>query len=173
MRLPAGAIPCNEQLAPVDLRDLSPVQKASFRTLEKELKRWKRLLKMDPIWEIYILVLPEEQMGEAAAATDIGESEYYRGTIFVKRESLDVEEKERFDEMRRIACHELLHASTSDYQRAALTAAANARGQKEIAYRYEQMVVRMTAALCAMDDARRKEIERRKKHEQGSGEEGG
>lgn len=173
MRLPLDAFSCNEQLAPIDLRDLSPPQKASFKVLEREFKRWKKLLKMDPLWEIYLLVLPEEQMGDAAAATDIGESEYYRATIFVRQTALDVEEKDRAIEMRRIACHELIHASTADYQRAALTAASNNRGRQEISYRYEQMVVRMTAALTAMEDALHKEIQRRKQHEEHAGEKSG
>lgn len=172
MRLPLNALPCNEQLVPIDLRDLSPPQKASFKVFERELKRWKKILKMDPLWEIYLLVLPEEQMGDAAAATDIGESEYYRATVFVRQTALDVEEKDRFSEMRRIACHELVHASTADYQRAALTASSNNRDRQEISYRYEQMVVRMTAAFTAIDDTLRRETRRRKQHEQEVAESG-
>jgi len=138
------------------MKDLSPNEKATFKVLTKEFARWKRILKMDPIWEIYAVILPDEQMGTAAAATDIGESEYYRCTIFVRRETLDLsKEADRFNEMRRIACHELLHASTADYQRMALVTCPP-KVREELNYRYEQMVVRQTAAFLAQDDMMRR-----------------
>jgi hypothetical protein len=163
MRLPPG-IPCNETLSTLDTRDLSPNEKATFKVLTQELRRWKRILKMDPLWEIYAVVLPNEQMGAASAATDIGESEYYRCTIFVRHEVLDLaKESDRFREMRRIACHELLHASTADYQRMAIVT-CSPKVREELNYRYEQMVVRQTAVLVAQDEKLRKK-ERKKDDE--------
>lgn len=167
MMFPFEVAPCDECFAPVCRRHLLPHQKAAFKIFERELKRWKKLLKMDPLWEIYVLILPEEQMGDAAAAADIGESEYYKANILVRQTALDVGEEDRFAEMRRIACHEMLHVSTADYQRAALTAAANARGRQEISYRYEQMIVRMTAVLTAMDDELRKGARRKRNESEG------
>ena len=156
MKLPPG-VPCNEEpVSIIEESDLSANEKASFKVLKKECVRWKRILKMDPIWDIYAVVLPDEQMGLAAAATDIGEAEYFRCTIFVRKSALDLsKDNARFKEMRRIVCHELLHASTADYHRMAL-AICQPKMRPELDYRYEQLVVRQTAAFVAIDDALRK-----------------
>jgi hypothetical protein len=150
-------IPCNDGPSPVFIPDLAPHEKATFKILVKELSRWKRILKMDKLWEIYAMILPSEQMGAAAAAADIGETEYYRCTVFVRREVLDIlKDADRFKEMRRIACHELLHASTADYQRMSI-AICPPKMREELDYRYEQLIVRQTAAFLAQDDRIRKQ----------------
>lgn len=141
----------------IEVSALSRDERATLAVLKKQVRRWRRILKMDPLWSIDIAILPDEHMGAAAAAADIGEAEYYSCPLFIRRSMLALKkEADRTRDMRRIACHELLHAATADHQRAAV-AAAPVSMRQEIMYRYEQLVVRMTAAFLALDDKATKE----------------
>jgi len=143
---------CNE------INDLTRAEKKRLRFIDKELRRWRKLLMLDPIWNIKTISIDDEEMAGRAAFVDLGSAEYYQATVGVTRFLLSEVDDETFVT---IACdigaHEMFHIVTADYHRAAIVAAGeNEALRSHIDYMYEQFTSRMTVALCKMDKRIRK-----------------
>jgi hypothetical protein len=127
-------------------------ERKAKRCFEREIKRWRRILLIDPIWTFQVVVAEDEDMEQGDANVDIGTSEYYIARISLSRGMLSLENDELEITATNVAAHELLHIATADYQRAALVAAGdNVQIQEELRYRYEQLVSRFSMILMDFD----------------------
>ena len=135
---------------------LSAREKSALRLLHRELVRWKALLRLDPLWDLDAMVVEDDQIGGRTAGVDIGTSEYYFARLYIARSVLSLRGEVLADTIRHVACHELMHLVSCDYQRAVHTAVGkNVKLDEEIEYRYEQFVSRLEHVLLAMDTGRR------------------
>lgn len=135
---------------------LTSEERRAKRVFEREIKRWCKILLIDPIWSIRANIIEDEEMGGGDASVDIGTAEYYVANLNIARCLLSLEEEELSFTAANVACHELLHIATADFQRAALVAAGeNNQMQEELRYRYEQLVSRFSIIL--LDLAEKKE----------------
>jgi hypothetical protein len=131
---------------------LTAGERKAKRCFEREIRRWRRILLIDPIWTFQVSIAADEDMEQGDANVDIGTSEYYLARINISRGMLSLENGELEMAATNVACHELLHIATADYQRAALVAAGdNAQMQEELRYRYEQLVSRFSMILMGFD----------------------
>jgi hypothetical protein len=131
---------------------LTAGERKAKRCFEREIKRWRRILLIDPIWTFQVVVAEDEDMEQGDANVDIGTSEYYIARISLSRGMLSLENDELEITATNVAAHELLHIATADYQRAALVAAGdNVQMQEELRYRYEQLVSRFSMILMDFD----------------------
>lgn len=131
---------------------LTAGERKAKRCFEREIKRWRRILLIDPIWTFQVVVAEDEDMEQGDANVDIGTSEYYIARISLSRGMLSLENDELEMTATNVAAHELLHIATADYQRAALVAAGdNVQMQEELRYRYEQLVSRFSMILMDFD----------------------
>lgn len=139
---------------------LTRAEKKRLRRIEKELKRWKRILMLDPMWDIDAVAVDDEAMDGRTAFVDLGSAEYYQATVGVTRFILSGAEESLFVKASQdIGVHELVHLMTADYHRAAIEAVGkNQALRKQIDYRYEQFISRMTAVLRKLD-SRIRELE--------------
>lgn len=132
---------------------LTPSEKKARRCFEREIKRWRRILLIDPIWTFQVSIAEDEDMEQGDASVDIGTSEYYLARINISRGMLSLENEDLVIAATNVACHELLHIATADYQRSALVAAGdNVQMQEELRYRYEQLVSRFSMILMDFDE---------------------
>ncbi len=120
---------------------------------KKIISKWKKILKIDPIWEIEISALNSTEMSDAAARIDVSNSEYYRVYIDVNENLFLEDEKEFVKIINRVACHELIHLATADYHRtSALFAQENDQLKNELVYKYEQLTTKFEKILLEMQD---------------------
>jgi len=131
---------------------LTTCEKKAKRLFERELKRWRNILLIDPIWTFKLTILEDEEMEHGDANVDIGQSEYYLAHINVSKHLLSLNEEQLEQTAAHVACHEMLHIAMADYQRAALVAAGdNKQMREELDYRYEQLVSRLSMILLDFD----------------------
>jgi len=131
---------------------LTSDERKAKRVFEREIRRWLRILLIDPIWTIRVNVAEDEDMGRGDANVDIGTAEYYVANLNITKCLLSLKEAELVATAASVACHELLHIATADFQRAALVAAGgNTKMQEELRYRYEQLVSRFSMILLNLD----------------------
>lgn len=134
---------------------LTADERKAKRVFEREVKRWLGILLIDPIWTIRVDVAEDEDMERGDANVDIGTAEYYMARLNISKGLLALRGKELEAAAVNVACHELLHIATADYQRASLVAAGdNAQMQEELRYRYEQLVSRFSMILLGFDSQR-------------------
>ena len=127
-------------------------ERKAKRVFEREIKRWRSILLIDPIWTIRITIAEDENMEHGDASIDIGTAEYYVTNINITRGLLSLKNVQLKMTATNVACHELLHIATADYQRAALVAAGeNVQMQEELRYRYEQLVSKFSMILIDFD----------------------
>lgn len=136
-----------------ELEDLKRSEKKRLRLIEKELTRWRRLLMLDPMWDVDAVAVSDEAMAGRTAFVDLGSAEYYQATVGVTRYLLSEAEEKLFDNTSKdIGVHEMLHLMTADYHRAAIEAVGKNKAlRNQLDYRYEQFISRMTAVLRKMD----------------------
>jgi len=121
------------------------------QVFEHEIERWREKLFLDPIWKFKLEVLEDDELGHAAAV-DLSRSEYYSARIIVSKSQLALKGKALQETASHVVCHELLHVLTIDYQHAALAPMTNnAPMRKELRYRYEQLMSRLTEVLLNLD----------------------
>ncbi len=148
---------------PIKEKDLTQQEQARYKAFQKEVQHWFKILLIDPLWEVDLVVMGDEVMGEKAAYADISRSEYWHGEIGIARESLDIPLKEAALTRQSIISHEMLHILTADYHRASLTAAGkDEKLQDELIYRYEQMICKLSSILSRMDTALRFSVTKKK-----------
>lgn len=138
-------------MAPGEGARLSRTEKRRVKQFVKAVERWKEMLQLDPAWTFQLEVFDD---GNRAGFLDLGTSEYYEGRLGVGRRFLDAsDDPETSDAMLSyIACHEMLHAMTADYHRAALNAAGENEAMcRELDYRYEQVLSKLTDVLTGLD----------------------
>jgi len=130
---------------------LSANERKAKRVFEKAVKYWRKVLLIDPIWTFKVEVVEDDEMGCSSANVNIGSAEYYIACVGIARGLLS--EEENLEAVAsHVACHEMLHIATADYQRAAVTAAGeNYEMQEELRYRYEQLVSRLSMILECYD----------------------
>jgi len=145
--------------------ELTRKEAKRVRAFRKELEHWKEILMMDPLWDIRLSVVSDDSKAFSKSAVersgkkfikrsfcDLSKTEYYSGDIGLARSALSVPESEAEHMRRDTMSHEMIHFLTADYHRAALAAAGgDQRVINELAYRYEQLVVRIAAIVCALD----------------------
>lgn len=132
---------------------LTRAEKKRLRQVEKTIRRWRRILMLDPMWDIDAVAVDDESMQGRTAFVDLGSAEYYQATVGVTRFLLsDAEEDLFLKAMQDIGAHELVHLMTADYHRAAVESAGKNKAlRKQIDYRYEQFISKMTAVLLKLD----------------------
>jgi hypothetical protein len=141
---------------PIEKEELTHQEQARFNAFKKEVDHWFKMLLIDPLWNVDLVVMDDEAMGEKTAYADIGRSEYWHGEIGIAREALETPLKEASELRQSIISHEMLHILTADYHRACITAAGkDERLQEEIIYRYEQLICKLSKILSNMDTALR------------------
>lgn len=129
---------------------LLPEERKAFKIFRDAIKRWRKILLIDPIWDIGVVIVEEQDRGEASV--DIGATEYYVANINICRMLLSLEDKDLVIAADNVASHELLHVLSADYQRAALIAAGgNTKMQEEMRYRYEQLISKLSMVLMELD----------------------
>lgn len=129
-------------------KPLTRNEKKSVKRFIKHVERWKTLLQLDPAWAFNLEIFEDPTK---AGALDLGAAEYYDANLGLGRHILDTDEEDLEDVLSFIACHEMLHAMTADYHRAALNAAGdNEPMKREIDYRYEQLVSKLTTVLTGL-----------------------
>lgn len=127
-------------------------EKKAKKVFEREIKRWRRILLIDPIWVFQMIITDDEDMEHGDASIDIGGAEYYIADFNIARGMLSLTGDSLRFAATNVACHELLHIATADYQRAALIALGdNAQMKDELRYRYEQLVSRFSMVLMDFD----------------------
>jgi len=138
-------------MAPGEGVNLSGAEKRRVKRFVKAVERWKEMLQLDPAWTFQLEVF---ENGNRAGFLDLGASEYYEARLGIGRQFLDAtDDPESSDAaLSYIACHEMLHAMTADYHRAALNAAGeNEAMRRELDYRYEQVLSKLTDVLTGLD----------------------
>lgn len=143
--------------APVRLSTkLTAEERRAARVFDKAVKRWYRTLLIDPVWNVGLVVLDQDEIKHGDAYVDLGSSEYYTATICISRALLSLPPKELEKVASDVVCHELLHVLTADFQRAAITATGdNEKMQEEMRYRYEQVVSRLSMILSDLTEERK------------------
>lgn len=127
---------------------LTAEERRARRVFDKAVRRWYRILLIDPVWTVGVAVNEDGEMEHGEAYVDIGTSEYYMANVCIARSLLSLPAKELEKVASSVACHELLHIATADFQRASIVAAGdNEKMQEELRYRYEQLVSRLSMIL--------------------------
>ena len=148
---------CNYE--PIEEENLSQVERARLEAFKKEINHWFKLLLIDPLWEIDLVVLEDEAMGEKVAYADISRAEYWHGEIGIARHLLEVPIKEAAELRQGVISHEMLHILTADYHRACIAASGkDQRLQDEMIYRYEQLICKLSSSLSKVDTALRLKV---------------
>jgi hypothetical protein len=145
---------------------LTKDERKAKKIFEREIKHWLKVLMIDPIWTIRVNVAEDEDMCHGDASVDIGASEYFVANLNITRCLLSLKKTELMMTAASVACHEMLHIATADYQRAAIVAAGgNAKIQEELRYRYEQMISRFSMILIKLNSQYEEECEDEPIHE--------
>jgi hypothetical protein len=132
---------------------LTAEERKAKRIFSKAVRRWYRILLIDPIWTVGVSIDEDETMDHGDAYVDIGTAEYYMANIHVSRSLLSLPAQELEQVASSVMCHELLHVVTADFHRAALVAAGdNEKMQEELRYRYEQFVSRFSMILTDLTE---------------------
>jgi hypothetical protein len=127
---------------------LTSEERRARRVFDKAVRRWYRTLLIDPVWTVGVVVIEDEGMRHGDAFVDLGSAEYYAANVHISRSLLSLPAKELERVASSVACHELLHVATADFQRGVLTATGdNEKMQEELRYRYEQLVSRFSMIL--------------------------
>lgn len=123
-----------------------------LKILKSKIKKWRKILFIDPIWEIEINILDAEIMENSLARVDFTEEDYFRIFIDVNESILKYSDEEIDQIANRVACHELIHSVSSDFQRIAMVAVRkNKQLMEELRFRYEQFTTRLEKAFLKMD----------------------
>jgi len=126
-------------------------EKKILKLTEKTIKKWRSILYIDPLWNIYIDVFDDEEMPLALARVDASSTEYYMATIELSYSMLQMVEEEFMEKIDDIICHELLHLVMIDFFRTAQVAAGESEEMhKELKYKYEQFTSRLQRAFMDM-----------------------
>lgn len=132
---------------------LTAEERKARRVFDKAVRRWYNILLIDPIWTVGVVVDEDETMEHGDAYVDIGTAEYYVANVHISRSLLSMSSKKLEKVAQRVACHELLHITTADFQRAALVAVGdNEKMREELRYRYEQLVSKLSMILMDLTE---------------------
>jgi len=132
---------------------LTSEERRAKKVFDKAVRHWYRTLLIDPVWTVGVVVDEDAEMEMGDAYVDIGTSEYYIADIHVARSLLSLSGKELEKIASNVACHELLHIATADFQRSALVATVdNEKMQEDMRYRYEQVVSKLTMVLVDLTE---------------------
>jgi hypothetical protein len=124
--------------------DLTDKEKRNLRVFERALKKWRKILLIDPIWDISLVVVEDDIMEDGLAAVDMSLTEYFSAIVMVKQSILSRCQKDIKEIADEVARHELIHIITADYQRAIISALGKKDALlNQINYVYEQVVFRL------------------------------
>lgn len=122
---------------------LTDKEKLYLETAECVVEEWKKIMQLDPIWDIPVDIIEDEVEG-VSGAINIGGSQYYKAPILLCEDLFELGEEEFLEEVGgKVVPHELTHLVAVDFFRTALMLAKDSEHLKEeLRYRYEQFVTR-------------------------------
>lgn len=142
-------------------------EKKLLKIADEFVDKWRKILNLDPLWELDISVFDDEMMPGALARVDVSGAEYFMATIELSYDMLDMKEDEFKEKINEVICHELLHVVSIDYYRTAqLSAGENDAIQKELRYRYEQFTSRLQKTFTDLGKFQDKSLELEEKIEE-------
>jgi hypothetical protein len=119
-----------------------------IRVVEKTISKWRKILHLDPLWEIHVTIVDCMQMEGNLARVDALGTEYYVANLDINESFLQVDEEYFMEKIEQIVCHELLHLVAVDFYRSAILASGkNEHMKEELKYRYEQFTTRLEKAF--------------------------
>jgi ribosomal protein L29 len=131
---------------------LSREDKRLVKIIENVVKKWKKQLQLDHLWNIEIEVVDSEEMEGAVARVDTSNSEYFVATIEVTHALLQLPQERFFTTINEVVFNELVHLVMIDFYRTAqLAAVDNEKISKELRYKYEQFTSRFQRAFVDLD----------------------
>jgi hypothetical protein len=107
------------------------------------IKKWSKILLLDPLWNITVEFYEDLDMENALARLDTSMSEYYKAILEISSDLFLIEVELFKKKMDSIICHELLHILMLDFYRASVLMAENEKIKNELRYRYEQTTTRL------------------------------
>lgn len=125
-------------------------EKKKIKLFEREIKYWRKFFKFDSIWKINLIIFEAAKNYDLdkLAFADLERAEYWEADIGISKTFLDKPYLEVNALCGEIISHEMLHIFTADYHRCSLNIAGNNRTlQREITYRYEQMISKLSKIL--------------------------
>lgn len=119
-------------------------EKLFLKEAERVVEEWRKIMELDPIWELPVDIM-DESIENVKGAVNIVGSQYYKAPILLGEDLFDLDEEEFIDEISdKIIPHELTHIIAVDFFRTALLLAREDKHMaEELRYRYEQFVVRI------------------------------
>jgi hypothetical protein len=122
-------------------------EESYLKIAEKIVEEWRTIMKFDPIWEIPVDIV-EDQNGHKGAI-NIRDTEYYKAPMLLYEHIFDLDEASFISELaENLVPHELTHLLAVDFFRTALLLAGDNEVMKEeLRYRYEQFAVRFSRIL--------------------------
>ena len=132
-----------EEINYIEFKDLTNREKKAYKDFQKEIEFWRDKLSLSSAWDIDLVVIDDDIMGDQQAYADISTSEYWDAEIGISRDNLkDV------SSMRKVISHEMVHILSADYHRAGLSLLDNEKLRPNFIYLYEQLVSRVSKILC-------------------------
>jgi len=138
-----------------------------LKSAEKLVKRWRKHLQLDPLWDIGVEIVDDDEMEGAIARVDTSNSEYFVATIEITNGLLHLPEDKFLSTMNELVCHELIHLVMIDFFRTAQLAAGEEETlNRELRYKFEQFTSRFQHAFIELD----KQLIKAKENEVRTGE---
>jgi hypothetical protein len=112
------------------------------------IEKWRTIMNIDPIWQIDIQVLPDEEIEGSIAYINMSRAANYYAQICISYYLFSYEDADFLSEIETIACHELTHLVAEDFMRTAILAAGhNRKLVKELRHKYEQFTSRLQKTM--------------------------
>ena len=121
------------------------------------VKKWSKILCLDPIWNVEVSLLTNDEMESGLARIDTSSAEYYEVVIELNHLLSQLDEDLLNEELETAICHELVHLILIDFFRTAQVAAGEQDGLiRELIYKYEQITSRLQKSFLSLIKKERK-----------------
>ena len=130
---------------------LSPQDRKVLSKANALVKKWSKILCLDPIWNVEVSLLTNEEMENGLARIDTGSSEYYEVVIEINHLLSKLDDDLLNEELETAICHEMVHLVLIDFFRTAQIAVGDRDILlKELIYKYEQITSRLQKSFLSL-----------------------